>query len=88
MATSRTKKGGKPKAAPNPQSTDEARRVEEVFHRPPPTPERVEELAAAAREFYEIAMKEKHEKEKRQFLVSAVLVALLGVAWYVLTPRS
>jgi len=67
---------------------EETRRIEEILQRPPPTPERLEELAAAAREFYAVAMKEKHEREKRQFLVSAVLVALLGVAWYVLTPRS
>lgn len=67
---------------------EETRRLEEILQRPPPTPERLDELAVAAREFYASAMKEKHEKEKRQFLVSAVLIALLGVAWYVLTPRS
>lgn len=66
---------------------EETRRIEEILQRAPPTPERLEELAAAAREFYASAMK-KHEREKRQFLVSAVLVALLGVAWYVLTSRS
>lgn len=67
---------------------EETRRIEEILQRAPSTPERLEELAAAAREFYASAMKEKHEREKRQFLVSAVLVALLGVAWYVLTSRS
>jgi hypothetical protein len=66
----------------------ETRRIEEILQRPSPTPERLEELAAAAREFYAFSMKEKHEREKRQFLVSAVLVALLGIAWYVLTSRS
>lgn len=67
---------------------EEKRRIEEILQRPPPTPEQLEELAVAAREFYASAMKEKHEREKRQFLVSAVLVTLLGVAWYVLAPRS
>lgn len=67
---------------------EEERRFEEILQRPPPTPEQLEELAVAAREFYASAMKEKHEREKRQFLVSAVLVALLGVAWFVLAPRS
>ena len=88
MTTSRRNNRGVPEVASMNEVSDEKRRIDEILQRPPPTPESAEELAAAAREFYEIAMKEKHEREKRQFLISAILVAMLGVAWYVLAPRS
>ena len=64
---------------------DEARKIEEILIRPPPTQEQAQELEAAAREFYRSAMKQKHEREKRQFLVSVVLVTVLAAVWYLLT---
>lgn len=62
--------------------TEERRRVEGVLQRSPPTLERTNELAAAAREFYLHAIERRRKQEREQLVrLICIILGLAGV-WY------
>ena len=67
-------------AQPLSQQTREA--IERILQRPPPDPERIEELSRMAKEFYQNAIEKKRRQRQSQLGISAAVVVVVGIWWW------